>query len=218
MDFNIQKIYQLLPHRAPFLLIDKVVDCTPGISAVGIKNVTIDEPFFNGHFPTEPIFPGALTIESIAQTAAVMLAAKFISQMEKFVAEATVAATAIAEAKARAEAEAKGESEPDEQTKAAAKAKAEKEIKAIVEARMNGINVALPEGFELPEDFKSPAEHVGFLISTNLKFMRPIRPGDTMRIRVKLKGAMGPLTQIDSEVRVGNDLVAKGVIGLSERR
>jgi 3-hydroxymyristoyl/3-hydroxydecanoyl-(acyl carrier protein) dehydratase len=137
-----------------------------------------------------------------------MLAAKFVKEIDKIAAEATAVAVASAEAKAG--------DDPADRAKAAAKAKAE--VKAIVEARMNGINVALPEGFTEPEGFKSPAERVGFLISTNLKFLCPIRPGDTMRIKVKRKGSMGLLTQIEAEVRVGNNLVAKGVIGLSERQ
>lgn len=65
-------IQTLLPHRFPFLLIDRVIELEPGKSAVGIKNVTINEPYFQGHFPTEPIVPGVLLIESCAQLAAVM--------------------------------------------------------------------------------------------------------------------------------------------------
>lgn len=83
MDFSAKDILKILPHRSPFLLLDKVTDCVPGKSAVGIKNVTIDEPCFNGHFPTEPIFPGALTIEVIAQTIAVMYAADFIEDLKE---------------------------------------------------------------------------------------------------------------------------------------
>ena len=65
-------IYKILPHRYPFLLIDRVTQLDPGKSAVGIKNVTINEPYFVGHFPTEPIVPGVLLIESLAQLTAVM--------------------------------------------------------------------------------------------------------------------------------------------------
>ena len=65
-------IYRLLPHKYPFLLIDRVVKLDPGKSAVGIKNVTINEPYFTGHFPGEPIVPGVLIVESLAQLTAVM--------------------------------------------------------------------------------------------------------------------------------------------------
>jgi len=64
---------EMIPHRYPFLMIDRVVDVVPDESAVGIKNVTINEPFFQGHFPGHPVFPGVLIIESMAQTAAVLV-------------------------------------------------------------------------------------------------------------------------------------------------
>ena len=70
---NIEEIKKLIPHRYPFLLIDKLVDIKPNISAIGIKNVTFNEPFFQGHFPGAPIMPGVTMIEALAQTAAVMV-------------------------------------------------------------------------------------------------------------------------------------------------
>ncbi len=72
MDFDIQKIMESIPHRYPFLLVDKVVDVVPGESATGIKNVTINEPFFPGHFPQKPVMPGVLILEAMAQTAGVL--------------------------------------------------------------------------------------------------------------------------------------------------
>jgi 3-hydroxyacyl-[acyl-carrier-protein] dehydratase len=69
-DLDILQIMELLPHRYPFLLIDKLVELVPNESAVGIKNVTFNEPFFQGHFPGRPIMPGVLIIEAMAQTAA----------------------------------------------------------------------------------------------------------------------------------------------------
>ena len=71
---NIDEIKRLIPHRYPFLLIDKVVDIVKNQSATGIKNVTINEPYFNGHFPSSPVVPGVLQIETMAQTAAVLVA------------------------------------------------------------------------------------------------------------------------------------------------
>tara|TARA_B110000116_G_scaffold61188_1_gene52304 strand:- start:631 stop:1044 length:414 start_codon:yes stop_codon:yes gene_type:complete len=64
---------ELIPHRPPFLMIDKVVEMVQRESAVGIKNVSIDEPFFIGHFPKRPVLPGVLIIESMAQTAGVLV-------------------------------------------------------------------------------------------------------------------------------------------------
>lgn len=66
---DIARIMELLPHRYPFLLIDKIVDIDGEQSATGVKNVTINEPFFAGHFPQSPIMPGVLIIEAMAQTA-----------------------------------------------------------------------------------------------------------------------------------------------------
>lgn len=70
---DIGQILKLIPHRYPFLMIDRVVDLVPGQSAVGIKNVTINEPYFQGHFPGHPIMPGVLIIEAMAQTAVVLV-------------------------------------------------------------------------------------------------------------------------------------------------
>ncbi|RAU22572.1 3-hydroxyacyl-[acyl-carrier-protein] dehydratase FabZ [Paramagnetospirillum kuznetsovii] len=70
---DINRIIQMIPHRYPFLMVDRVVDVVANESAVGIKNVTINEPFFQGHFPSRPVFPGVLIIESMAQTAAVLV-------------------------------------------------------------------------------------------------------------------------------------------------
>lgn len=64
---DIQDIKKLLPHRYPFLLVDKVVEFNEGQSLVGIKNVTINEPFFQGHFPEKPVMPGVLILEALAQ-------------------------------------------------------------------------------------------------------------------------------------------------------
>jgi 3-hydroxyacyl-[acyl-carrier-protein] dehydratase len=70
---DIHRIMRDIPHRYPFLLLDRVVDVVLGISAVGVKNVTVNEPFFAGHFPNHPVMPGVLIIESMAQTAAVLV-------------------------------------------------------------------------------------------------------------------------------------------------
>lgn len=70
---DIAKILQAIPHRYPFLLVDKLVEIEGVERCVGIKNVTINEPFFQGHFPVEPVMPGVLIIEAMAQVSAVMV-------------------------------------------------------------------------------------------------------------------------------------------------
>ena len=72
ISMDIKKILEYLPHRYPFLLVDRVLSCDPGKTIVAIKNVTINEPFFQGHFPNFPVMPGVLIIESMAQAAAIL--------------------------------------------------------------------------------------------------------------------------------------------------
>lgn len=71
---TIKEIKEILPHRYPFLLVDRIVELEPGKSAVGIKNVTVNEPFFQGHFPDFPIMPGVLIVEALAQTSGIAVA------------------------------------------------------------------------------------------------------------------------------------------------
>jgi len=71
--FEIGRVMEMIPHRYPFLMIDRVIDVVPNESAVGIKNVSINEPHFPGHFPRRPVMPGVLIIEAMAQTAAVLV-------------------------------------------------------------------------------------------------------------------------------------------------
>lgn len=69
---GIQEIFDILPHRYPFLLVDRILEMEMGKRVVGIKNVTINEPFFQGHFPGHPIMPGVLLLEAMAQTGGVL--------------------------------------------------------------------------------------------------------------------------------------------------
>lgn len=70
---DILRVMEMIPHRYPMLMVDKVVDMMPDVSATGVKNVTINEPYFQGHFPSRPVMPGVMIIESMAQTAAVLV-------------------------------------------------------------------------------------------------------------------------------------------------
>jgi len=72
-NYNIQDIIKILPHRYPFVLIDRIIEVKPGEYVNAIKNVTINEPYFQGHFPGQPVMPGVLSLESIAQTTAFLM-------------------------------------------------------------------------------------------------------------------------------------------------
>lgn len=73
LEFSVEKIMEYIPHRYPMLMVDRLVDVYPGERAVGIKNVTMNEYFFQGHFPERPVMPGVLIVEAMAQTAAVLV-------------------------------------------------------------------------------------------------------------------------------------------------
>jgi len=73
-QLDILQIQKLLPHRYPFLLVDRVITCEPGVRLLGVKNVTFNEPFFQGHFPRQPILPGVLIMEALAQATALLTA------------------------------------------------------------------------------------------------------------------------------------------------
>jgi len=85
MTFNIHEIMDFLPHRYPFLLIDRVVEFEPTKRLVAIKNVTINEPFFQGHFPGYPIMPGVLVVEAMAQAGGIIMMAEMPDREKKLV-------------------------------------------------------------------------------------------------------------------------------------
>lgn len=82
---DVKQIQALLPHRFPFLLLDRVLEIEPQKRIVAIKNVTVNEPFFNGHFPGEPLMPGVLIVEAMAQAGAVLLLSEIADRDQKLV-------------------------------------------------------------------------------------------------------------------------------------
>jgi 3-hydroxyacyl-[acyl-carrier-protein] dehydratase len=90
MTFNIQEILGFLPHRYPFLLIDRVVEFEPTKRLVAIKNVTINEPFFQGHFPDYPIMPGVLIVEAMAQAGGIIMMSETPDREKKLVVFTTI--------------------------------------------------------------------------------------------------------------------------------
>ena len=76
-SYNINDVMKMLPHRYPFLLVDKAIDVVAGERGIGFKNVTVNEPFFQGHFPGNPVMPGVLQIEAMAHTAGIVMMATF---------------------------------------------------------------------------------------------------------------------------------------------
>ncbi len=72
ISMDIHEVLGQLPHRYPFLLVDKVLECVPGESIVALKNVTVNEPFFQGHFPQRPVMPGVIILEALAQATGIL--------------------------------------------------------------------------------------------------------------------------------------------------
>ena len=133
--FDINAIMRIIPHRYPFLLLDKIIDFVPNESITGIKNVTINEPFFQGHFPDHPIMPGVLILEGMAQAGGIML----LNQLE------------------------------------------------------------------------NPRDYVAYFASIdNVKFRKPVLPGDTLRYEMKVISLKRSLSKMHGEAYVGNEKVAEG--------
>jgi 3-hydroxyacyl-[acyl-carrier-protein] dehydratase len=147
-------IRKLLPHRWPFLLLDRIIELKPGSSGTGLKNVTVSEPYFEGHFPSESIMPGVLIIEALAQMTAV------------------VASTGAIEA--------------------AKQAGATEDVDA--------------------------AGRIGYLVAIrDMKFMKPVVPGDQLELKVSFGRAVGILTMVKVAAYVGKDKVVEGTISVSQR-
>ena len=159
-------IRKLLPHRWPFLLLDRVIELKPGVSGVGIKNVTVSEPFFEGHFPGESIMPGVLIVEALAQMTAVVYGTGALAAMSQ-----TEQETAVA-------------------------------IEALIDVQND---------FDL-------ASKVGYLVSIrDMKFQKPVTPGDQLYLKVHIGRSLGNLSQVNVAAYVSKECVAQGTLNVSQR-
>ena len=132
---DITRILDVLPHRYPILLVDRILELEPGRRAVGLKNVTINEPFFQGHFPGHPIMPGVLIVEAMAQTGGLLVADLLTS---------------------------------------------------------------------------APGKVVYFLALDRVKFRKPVRPGDQLRLEVEVLQSRGNTCRMKGVARVDGAVVAEG--------
>jgi UDP-3-O-[3-hydroxymyristoyl] N-acetylglucosamine deacetylase/3-hydroxyacyl-[acyl-carrier-protein] dehydratase len=139
---DIEEIMKVLPHRYPFLLVDRIIEVEPGKRIVGIKNVTINEPFFQGHFPGLPVMPGVLIIEAMAQVGGVLVMAGM----------------------------------PDRESKV-----------------------------------------VYFTSVNNVKWRRPVKPGDQLRLEIELMQVRGMMAKMSGVARVDGDIVCEAEMGAMVR-
>lgn len=150
-------VRKLLPHRWPFILLDRVIELEPGRRAVGIKNVTVSEPYFAGHFPAESIMPGVLIVECLAQLTAVAYTTGALAALE----QAT--------------------------------------------------------GGQVVEEVDISSQ-VGYLVAIkNMKFRRPVRPGDRLVLECQLGSSLGILTNVQVSARCDGELVTEGALVVSRR-
>ncbi|SDY98557.1 3-hydroxyacyl-ACP dehydratase FabZ [Thermoactinomyces sp. DSM 45892] len=163
---NADEIRKLLPHRWPFLLLDRVTELKPGVSGVGIKNVTISEPFFEGHFPNESIMPGVLIVEALAQMTAVVYCTGALQAMRE----------------------------------------AEQEAVATAEVQVE------------PVEEIDISSRVGYLVAIrDMKFMKPVVPGDQLLLKVKIGRSLGILSKVNVAAYVGKECVVEGTLSVSQR-
>jgi beta-hydroxyacyl-ACP dehydratase FabZ len=146
-SLDVRDVMRYLPHRYPMLLVDRVDALVPGVSAEGVKCVSINEPYMTGHFPDYPIMPGVLIVDALAQLAGVMLRSD--------------APTA-------------------------------------------------------PADSSPSARRPGVLASIQrMRFFRPVLPGDSLQLRVRLQKTLGNVHQVQAEARVSGETVAAGELLLA---
>jgi 3-hydroxyacyl-[acyl-carrier-protein] dehydratase len=150
------EIRTMLPHRWPFLLLDRVTELVPDKYAVGLKNVTISEPYFEGHFPQRAIMPGVLIIEAMAQLTAIVYCSGHLARAQQ------------------------------------------------------------EDGVALSPS-SNVAERVGYLVSIrNMKFMRPVTPGDQLVLKASVCGGHSIFSQVKVSAHVGSFTVAEGMLGVTQ--
>jgi 3-hydroxyacyl-[acyl-carrier-protein] dehydratase len=155
---NCDEIRIMLPHRYPFLMLDYVAHLVAGSEAVGVKNVTVNEPYFQGHFPKQSIMPGVMIVESLAQLTAIVYCSKILNQ------------SGITDFK---------------------------QLHSLAPGEI--------------------ASHVGYLVEIDVKFKKPVIPGDQLILKVILGKSFGKLTQVMVSAKVKETIAAQGKLIVSEK-
>ena len=185
---EIEAIMELLPHRYPMLLVDRITRLDPGVSAEGLKSVTVNEPYLAGHFPGHPIMPGVLIVDALAQVAGIML--------RKGVRVKSVAA---------------GQTAPPPPSRPGV---------LIVDALAQVAGIMLRTGFrakrEAAGQTTAEAGRPGVLAAIpRMRFLRPVLPGDQLRLHTRHVKTLGNTHMVQVEARVNGEVVTAGELVLA---
>lgn len=198
------EIRKLIPHRYPFLLVDKVLEVEPGKKCVAIKNVTANEPFFQGHFPQMPIMPGVLIVEALAQTSGI--AVSMLEQKPEAESSANDGANLSSEADKLAE---PNKSDGSDNTNLAGEAK-----KLAEPNKTDGLdNTNLSGKANKLQEPSNKAGKLGLFTGINsMKFREQVVPGDTLKLEAEILTYRRGLAKVRVKATVEDKVAAEGEI------